>query len=125
VGRPQRKHPGRPSDPSRPSVGLTARKDTPANDTGLARCGRRPGRRGPIGPPAPVARTVWMLKEAKIMPRWEGFQQCPGCGLDIATGEGQRGCAWGDCPYLPEELDVYCPYCRFDLLKNERRRSFA
>jgi hypothetical protein len=43
------------------------------------------------------------------MARWEGFSQCPGCGYDFATGEGERSCAWGDCPYLPEELDVFCP----------------
>ena len=53
------------------------------------------------------------------MARWEGFNQCPGCGLDVATGEGQRACAWGDCPYLPEELDVYCPDCRFNFFTME------
>ncbi len=53
------------------------------------------------------------------MARWEGFQQCPGCGLDIATGEGERSCAWGECPYLPEELDVYCPNCRFNFFTME------
>ncbi len=42
------------------------------------------------------------------MSRWEEFRQCPHCDLDLATGEGERACAWGDCPYLPEELDVYC-----------------
>ncbi len=53
------------------------------------------------------------------MARWEGFVQCPGCGLDLATGEGRRACSWGDCPYLPEELDVYCPDCRFNFLTME------
>ena len=53
------------------------------------------------------------------MARWEGFRQCPGCGLDIATGEGQRSCAWGEWPYLPEELDVYCPDCRFNFFTME------
>lgn len=53
------------------------------------------------------------------MPRWEGFVQCPGCGLDIATGEGERSCAWGDCPYLPEELDVLCGECRFNFFTME------
>ena len=38
------------------------------------------------------------------MARWEG----PGCGYDIFTGDGGRGCAWGDYPYLPEELNVFC-----------------
>jgi hypothetical protein len=53
------------------------------------------------------------------MPRWEGFDQCPGCGLDIATGDGQRSCAWGDCPYLPEELDILCDTCRFNFFTME------
>jgi hypothetical protein len=47
---------------------------------------------------------------------WEGFAKCPGCGYDLATGEGERSCAWGDCPYLPEELDVFCPNCRFNFM---------
>jgi len=50
------------------------------------------------------------------MARWEAFVQCPGCGYDLVTGEGQRGCSWGDCPYLPLELDVFCPNCRFNFL---------
>jgi hypothetical protein len=48
------------------------------------------------------------------MPRWIGFVQCPGCGHDLITGEGERSCSWGDCPYLPDELDVLCPNCRFN-----------
>jgi hypothetical protein len=40
------------------------------------------------------------------MTRWEGFRQCPGCGYDIATGEGERSCSWGDCPHLPEEHET-------------------
>jgi hypothetical protein len=48
------------------------------------------------------------------MPRWEGFVQCPGCGYDLLTGDGERGCAWGDRPYLPEDLDVFCPNRRFN-----------
>jgi hypothetical protein len=53
------------------------------------------------------------------MARWEGFRQCPGCGFDLRTGEGVRSCSWGDCPYLPEELDVYCPDCRFNFFTME------
>jgi hypothetical protein len=55
-----------------------------------------------------------MSRTEETMGRWEGFRQCPGCGFDIATGEGERSCAWGDCPYLPEDLDVFCPNCRFN-----------
>ena len=57
------------------------------------------------------------------MERWEGFRKCPGCGYDIATGEGQRSCAWGDCPYLPEELNVFCDYCRFNFFTMEGNPS--
>jgi hypothetical protein len=53
------------------------------------------------------------------MARWQEFRQCPGCGLDLGTGEGQRSCAWGDCPYIPEELNVFCEQCRFDFLTME------
>ena len=53
------------------------------------------------------------------MARWEGFEQCPGCGLDLLTGEGRRACSWGDCPYLPEEMNVTCPYCTFNFLTME------
>jgi hypothetical protein len=53
------------------------------------------------------------------MAKWEDFRQCPHCGLDLGTGEGERGCAWGDCPYLPEELDVYCEVCRFNFYTME------
>ena len=53
------------------------------------------------------------------MAKWEDFTTCPHCGLDLGTGEGERGCAWGDCPYVPEELDVYCPQCRFNFVTQE------
>jgi hypothetical protein len=53
------------------------------------------------------------------MARWENFRPCPGCGYDVATGEGERSCHHYDCPYLPEELDVFCPTCRFDLATME------
>lgn len=53
------------------------------------------------------------------MPRWEQFEKCPTCGYDIATGEGERGCQYGDCPYLPEELNVFCDDCRFDFFTGE------
>lgn len=53
------------------------------------------------------------------MTRWQEFNKCPGCGLDLVTGEGERSCAWGDCAYLPAELDVFCGYCRFNLYTME------
>jgi hypothetical protein len=51
--------------------------------------------------------------------RWEGFEKCPGCGYDLATGDGERSCSWGDCAYLPEDLDVFCPNCRFNFFTME------
>ena len=53
------------------------------------------------------------------MTTWIEFRKCPGCGLDLATGEGTRACAWGACAYLPEELNVYCDDCRFDFFTME------
>ena len=47
-------------------------------------------------------------------PKWMEFDLCPHCGWDIGTGDGERGCAYGDCPYLPEALDVFCENCRFN-----------
>ena len=58
------------------------------------------------------------IKEA-AMANWMEFEKCAGCGWDIGTGEGERGCAWGECAYLPEELDVYCEQCRFNYFSLE------
>jgi hypothetical protein len=60
-----------------------------------------------------------VFEKEGAMARWTEFTKCPGCGLDFATGEGERGCAWGDCPYLPRALDVFCDYCRFNFLTME------
>ena len=57
------------------------------------------------------------------MARWEGFRHCPGCGFDFATGDGERSCSWGDCPYLPDELSVFCDTCRFNLFTMEGNPS--
>ena len=48
------------------------------------------------------------------MAKWMEFERCPGCSWDIGTGDGERACAWGECAYLPEELDVFCDGCRFN-----------
>ncbi len=53
------------------------------------------------------------------MARWQEFRKCPGCGYDIATGEGERSCSWGECAYLPAELDVFCEGCRFNYFTME------
>jgi hypothetical protein len=58
------------------------------------------------------------MKEA-AMANWMEFEKCTRCGWDIGTGEGERGCSWGECAYLPEELDVYCERCRFNYFSLE------
>jgi hypothetical protein len=57
------------------------------------------------------------------MARWEEFRKCPGCGYDIATGDGERACSWGECAYLPAELDVFCEGCRFNYFTMEGNPS--
>lgn len=42
------------------------------------------------------------------------FVTCPTCTYDIATGQGTRNCSYGECPNLPEVLDVTCPLCNFN-----------
>ena len=66
-----------------------------------------------------MSQAVSQAVEVRRVARWEGFRTCPTCGFDLATGEGSRGCAWGECPYLPEQLDVFCPYCRFNFFTME------
>lgn len=47
------------------------------------------------------------------------FTQCPGCSYDFITGEGTRNCHWGDCPYLPQEYNVWCPACNYNFATRE------
>jgi hypothetical protein len=47
------------------------------------------------------------------------FRQCPFCDYDIATGEGERGCHYGECPALPEELDPRCPTCLYNFVTDD------
>jgi hypothetical protein len=51
--------------------------------------------------------------------RWRNFRPCPQCAFDFATGEGERACSWSECPYVPEELNVFCDNCRFDFATME------
>lgn len=55
-------------------------------------------------------------RDGDRLPVW---RQCPGCEYDIVTGEGERGCNWYDCPYLPEDLKVFCPHCNFNFATEE------
>ncbi len=47
------------------------------------------------------------------------FTACPTCTYDIATGQGTRNCNYGECPNLPEVLDVTCPVCNFNFLARD------
>ena len=56
---------------------------------------------------------------ARTLDRWKEFRPCPQCAYDFATGEGERACSWSECPYVPEELNVFCDQCRFDFVTME------
>lgn len=43
------------------------------------------------------------------------FRQCLLRTYEFATAEGQRGCHYNEGPYLPEELDVRCPTCLYNV----------
>lgn len=47
------------------------------------------------------------------------FRQCPGCGYDFLTGEGEKGCHYYGCPYLPEALDARCPTCLYNFVAED------
>lgn len=53
------------------------------------------------------------------------FVQCPSCSWDLGTGEGRRSCFYGDCPYLPEALQLHCPTCWYDFATNEGQPGCA
>jgi hypothetical protein len=44
------------------------------------------------------------------------FARCEACAYDFRTDEGARACHYYECPYLPEELNVWCPTCRYNFL---------
>src|SRR6185369_7264661 len=58
-------------------------------------------------------------KEVAEMAAWRTFRTCPGCSYNFATGDGEHSCSYGECAYLPEELDVFCESCRFNYLTME------
>lgn len=47
------------------------------------------------------------------------FRQCERCFYDFRTDEGERGCHYYECPNLPEELDVWCPTCRYNFMVDD------
>ena len=58
-------------------------------------------------------------RERRQLERALAFNQCPSCWYDLTTGEGDRGCHYYECPYLPTLLDVHCPKCRFNFFTME------
>ena len=47
------------------------------------------------------------------------FAPCETCTYDIATGQGTRNCNYGECPNVPDALDVTCPVCNFNFLARD------
>ena len=47
------------------------------------------------------------------------YRRCPGCDYDFVAGTGQKSCGWYECPYLPEELQVFCPECNYNFATGE------
>ena len=47
------------------------------------------------------------------------FPQCEHCAYDFRTDEGERGCHYYECPSLHEELDVWCPTCRYNFMVHD------
>jgi hypothetical protein len=48
--------------------------------------------------------------------RARAFQMCELCAYDFRTDEGERNCHYFECPNLPEELDIWCPTCRYNFM---------
>lgn len=46
------------------------------------------------------------------------FRMCPVCEYDLATAEGRRACHYGECPYLPEAMDIRCPTCLYNFFND-------
>ena len=47
------------------------------------------------------------------------FNACEQCLYDFRTDEGAFTCNYYECPYLPEELDVWCPTCRYNFMVDD------
>lgn len=47
------------------------------------------------------------------------YTQCPTCTYDVATDQGSRNCSYGECPYLPEALDVTCAVCNYNFVARD------
>ena len=47
------------------------------------------------------------------------FQPCANCTYSFVSGEGERSCSYGDCPYLPADLDPRCPTCLYNFYTGE------
>jgi hypothetical protein len=47
------------------------------------------------------------------------FVACEDCTYDFATGEGARNCTYGECPNLPEALQLRCPTCYHNFVADD------
>ena len=64
---------------------------------------------------------MWPFSRTTAAVRPPVFRQCAGCEFDFVTGEGERSCNWGACPYLPAALDPTCPVCNYNFATDEGR----
>ncbi|MEX2532970.1 MAG: hypothetical protein WD360_03300 [Nitriliruptoraceae bacterium] len=55
-------------------------------------------------------------QQDRLSHRTEAFQMCEACNYDFRTDEGERGCHYYGCPNLPDELDIWCPTCRYNFM---------
>jgi hypothetical protein len=57
-----------------------------------------------------------VLTPQVLTPRARAFRRCEQCSYDFRTDEGERACHYYECPNLPEELDIWCPTCRYNFM---------
>ena len=55
----------------------------------------------------------------EVLDKLLAFHTCPFCTFDLETGEGERNCHYGECPYLPEQMNTRCPTCNYDFLTDD------
>ncbi len=59
------------------------------------------------------------IQPLELSRRVLSFQVCEACNYDFRADEGERGCHYYGCPNLPEELDVWCPTCRYNFMTRD------
>ncbi len=60
-----------------------------------------------------------LQSDVALSKRALAFGVCEHCTYDFRTDEGERSCHYYVCPSLPEELDVWCPTCRYNFMTRD------